>query len=90
MHLPSEFTPPDGTEVLIGILVAYGATMQDHLRGLIRTWLQEDRVHIRMAGYPSGLGLNRLGTSKLKALLGDEGIEGHVLRLEWSRPIAVL
>ena len=43
-----------------------------------------------MAGYPSGLGLHGLSTSELKALLGDEGIEGHVLRLEWSRSIAVL
>ena len=43
-----------------------------------------------MAGYPCGLGLHGLGTPELKALLGDEGIEGHVLRLEWSWSIAVL
>ena len=43
-----------------------------------------------MAGYSGGLSLHSLSTPELKALLGDEGIEGHVLRLEWSRPIAIL
>ena len=76
--------------VVVGIAVADGATVEHHLRGMVGAGLEQQGVHVGMAGDACGLGLYGLGTSYLQSLGGGIGVERHVLCLEGGGMVAIL
>ena len=57
-------------------------SVHDHLAALIPLRLEEDGVHARIGRDAACLRLHHLGASHLKAVFGDEAVQGHVLALE--------
>ena len=55
--LLAEVSTSYGAEVLVGILVPYRTAVEDDLRGLVGAGLEQQGVHIRMAGDARSLGL---------------------------------
>ena len=64
--------------------------MQHYLTGMVRVGLQEQGVHIRMAGDAGCFGLNSLGATYLQSLGRGIAVECHVLCLEGRGTVAVL
>ena len=90
MHLTLQYGAAFASEVGRGVLVARRTTVQDDLRGAVARRLEQERIHVRMAGYASGFGLHSLRTPQLKAVGSYEGVQRHVLRLEGRGMVAVL
>ena len=76
--------------IIIGIFIAQGLAVKDDLTGVVALGLQQQGVHIRLAGDASSLSLNSLRTTYLETVRCGVRVEGHVLRLEGSRVITVL
>jgi hypothetical protein len=57
---------------------------------MVTLGLQEQGIHIRLTGDASSLSLHSLGATYLQPIGRGIGVEGHVLRLERGRLIAVL
>ena len=64
--------------------------MEDDLRGVVAVGLQEQGIHVRMAGNAGSLSLYGLGAANLQTLRGGVAVQRHVLCLEGRRLIAVL
>ena len=90
MHLTLQFSAAFASEVGRGVLVARRTTVQDDLRGAVARRLEQERIHVRMAGHASGFGLHRLRAAQLETVGGDEGVQRHVLRLEGRGMVAIL
>ena len=90
MHLSLQFGAAFASEVGRGVLVARRTTVQDDLRGAVARRLEQERIHVRMAGHASGFGLHRLRAAQFETVGGDEGVQRHVLRLEGRGMVAVL
>ena len=58
--------------IVVGILVADGFAVEHHLRSVVALWLEQQRVHIGVARYARGFGLNSLSTAYLKPVGGGK------------------
>ncbi len=86
----AKFGPTFLAEVVVGIAVADGLSVEHDLGSVVALRLEQQGIHIGMAGHSGGFGLHGLGAADLQALGGGEGVQGHVLGLERSGVIAVL
>ena len=57
---------------------------------MVGTGLEQQWVHVRVAGDTGGFGLHSLSTAYLQALGGGVAVQSHILRLEGCGAIAVL
>ena len=57
---------------------------------MVALGLQQQGIHVRMAGDACGFCLDGLGTTYLQTIRCGVGIEGHILSLKGSRVVAVL
>ena len=64
-------------------------SVHDDLAPGVRAGLQEDRVHADVRLFPAGGRLDHLGPAHLEAVVRHVAVEGHVLALERSDPVAV-
>ena len=62
---------------------AHGFAVHDHLTAAVAGGLEEHRIHPHVRLHPRRLCLRDLRPTHLESIAGDEGIERHVLRLEW-------
>ena len=76
--------------VFAGRHIALRHPAHDHLRADIRGRLQQNRIHPRVWANAGGLCLDDLRATHLQALIRDEAVERHVLRLKRGDAIAVL
>ena len=67
-----------------------GLAQQHHLGSVIGFRLEQNGVHFHLGFHAAGFGLHRLGPAQLAAGGSDEGVVGHILRLERGHAVAVL
>ena len=65
-------------------------THDDNLRAIVGFRLQQYGVHVDCRLHTRRLRLHHLGASRLPAVVGDEGVQRHVLRFERRHIPAVL
>ena len=53
-------------EIIISIAVADRTPVEDNLRGMVRLWFQQQRIHVRVARHSGGFCLHSLGTAYLQ------------------------
>ena len=81
---------PFSAVVLHSTHISLNLTGDDDLASHIGGWLEQNGVHPHIRGDPGCLRLNHLGPAHLPPILGNEGVQRHVLTLEGGNPIAIL
>ena len=89
-NLPAQFFASFPAEIFVGTAVSDGPSVQHHLRRMVGLGLQQQRIHVRVAGDARRLGLHRLRPSDFQSFRCGERVERHVLRLERCGSISVL
>ena len=77
-------------EVLHGLHIAPHLSVDDDLTAHVGGGLEQDGIHAGVRLDPGGLCLHYLRPAHLAAVLGDEGVQRHVLALERCHAVAVL
>ena len=84
------FTPIIVAEIVICAHIAHRLAVKHHLRCVVRTGFEQQRVHIGIAGNTRSLGLDSLRAANLQTIRGCVRVERHILRLERGGTVAVL
>ena len=77
-------------EIVPGGHIPPDLPIHNHLGPCVSRRLQQDGVHPHRGLHPRRLRLHHLGPAHFQALVCDVGVEGHILRLKRSHPVAVL
>ena len=86
----AEFLAAFFPEIVVGVAVADGPAVEHDLGGMVALGLEQQGVHVGVAGDAGGFGLDGLCPADFQPFRGGEGVEGHVLGLERGGRIAVL
>lgn len=65
-NLPAQFVASFLAEIIISIAVADRTPVKNNLRGMVRLWFQQQRIHVRVARHSGGFCLHSLGTAYLQ------------------------
>ena len=77
-------------EIVIGVAIADGPAVQHDLRGMVALGLEQQGIHIGMAGDAGGFGLDGLRPADFQPFGRSKRVQGHVLGLERRRIVPVL
>ena len=90
VHGLAQLGPAFLAEVVVGVAVADGPAVEHHLGSVVALGLEQQRIHIGVAGDAGGFGLDGLRPPDLQPVLRSEGVQCHILGLERSRVVSVL
>ena len=95
-HKPFKCAPDNGNEFFFIFVIFLCRKIpdrtpeHDHLRAHLGSRLEQDGVHIHVRLDSRCFGLDDLGTPHFAALRSNEGVQGHILRLEGSDAVSLV